>query len=115
MMEHAHAHTEVSHAPNVKRYLAVFAALMVLTVVTVLVSYWHLPLAAAILLGLAIATFKAGLVAYYFMHLKGEHTLILWLLAMTMAAMAILFLGPSVDSGLTSNRRIAQPIVTDGD
>lgn len=108
MTEHTHA--EDSHRPNVKRYLAVFAALMFLTVVTVLVSYWHLPPAMAIMLGLAIATFKAGLVAYYFMHLKGEHALICGLLAMTLAATAILFLGPTVDSSSTSWRRTPQPI-----
>lgn len=109
MMEHAHA--EDPHRPNVKRYLAVFAALMFLTVVTVLVSYWHLPPVAAVLLGLAIASFKAGLVAYYFMHLKGEHALICGLLAMTLAAAAVLFIGPAADSSATTERRIPQPVV----
>lgn len=107
----AHAHAEDPHRPNVKRYLAVFATLMFLTVVTVLVSYWHLPPVAAILLGLAIATFKAGLVAYYFMHLKGEHALICGLLAMTLAAAAILFLGPTADFSGNAERRISQPVM----
>ena len=40
--------SQEAHHPNVKLYIAVFAALMILTVVTVLVSYWHLPPAAAI-------------------------------------------------------------------
>lgn len=85
------------HAPNVKLYLGVFAALLVLTVVTVAVSYVHLPIAAAILVALAIATFKAGLVAAFFMHLKGERVLIYGLLALTLFFMGVLFLLPISD------------------
>ncbi|MBI4376419.1 MAG: cytochrome C oxidase subunit IV family protein [Elusimicrobia bacterium] len=87
-----------AHKPNVKAYLAVFAALMVLTVVTVSVSYWHLPPAPAIALGLAIATLKAGLVAAFFMHLKGERLLIYGLLGITVFFMAVLFTLPTWDS-----------------
>lgn len=85
------------HHPNVKAYLLVFAALMVLTVVTVLVSYVHLPPALAILAGLAIATVKASLVAAFFMHLKGERALIYGLLLMTVAGALILFVLPFSD------------------
>lgn len=62
--------TRKAHPPNVKRYLMVFAALMVLTVTTVAVSYLHLPIALAVLLGVFIATIKASLVAAFFMHLS---------------------------------------------
>lgn len=78
----------MSHPPpNIKLYLAIFATLMLLTGLTVLVSYWHLPPAAAIFVGVAIASIKAGLVVAFFMHLKGEHKLIyyfLGILAFTM-------------------------------
>lgn len=95
------------HAPDVKAYMMVFGALMVLTVVTVGVSYIHLPPVAAVALGLAIATVKAGLVAAFFMHLKGERTIIYGLLGVTVFFMAILFWGPLKDSGDLSPRRIA--------
>ena len=86
------------HHSNVKAYLAVFGSLMVLTVVTVAVSYLRLPIAAAVVLGLAIATVKAGLVAAFFMHLKGERVLIYSLLGMTIFFMAVLFIFPIADS-----------------
>ena len=97
-----------SHAPNVKRYLLVFAALMVLTVVTVLVSYWHLPVAAAVTVGLAIAAVKAGLVAAFFMHLKGERVLIYGLLGVTVYFLVFLFGGPLLDSAALADKRVAE-------
>lgn len=86
------------HKPDVKLYMIVFGALMVMTVVTVLVSYWHLPPAAAITVGLAIATFKASLVAAFFMHLKGERKIIYGLLGMTVFFLIVLFALPITDS-----------------
>lgn len=93
------------HHPNTKTYLMVFGALMALTVITVLVSYLHLPPVAAITLGLAIATVKASLVAAFFMHLKGERVLIYGLLATTFAAVIVLMALPIFDSELTSGQR----------
>ena len=95
--------------PDVRVYLAVFGALMVLTVVTVTVSWLHLPPAAAIMLGLAIAVFKAALVAAFFMHLKGERTLIYGLLGLALVFMAILFIIPISDSAGTADKRIHGP------
>jgi cytochrome c oxidase subunit 4 len=89
--------TPKGHSPNVKAYLAVFAALMALTVVTVGVSYLHLPKTAGILVGLLIATFKAALVAAFFMHLKGERQIIYGLLGLTLFFMAVLFILPIAD------------------
>jgi len=79
------------HAPDVKKYLIVFGALMVLTVVTVAISYLRLPIAGAVLLGMAVASLKAGLVAAYFMHLKGEKTLIFVLLGLCAVGLIFLF------------------------
>lgn len=95
--------------PNVKQYLVIFGILMILTVVTVGVSYWHLPPAMGILLGLMIATLKAGLVAAFFMHLKGERAIIYGCLGVTVFFMAILFLLPITDSVMTETR-LPQPI-----
>ncbi len=61
---------------QVKIYIRVFLALAILTVVTVGVSYLHLPLVAAIVLALIVASIKATLVAGYFMHLISEKRII---------------------------------------
>jgi caa(3)-type oxidase subunit IV len=71
----ASAHAD-DHAPNVKLSIAIFAALLVLTLLTVAVSKLHLERREAISLGLAIALTKASLVAAVFMHLWGENKLI---------------------------------------
>ena len=76
-------------ATQVRGYLFVFGALLVLTVATVGVSYLHLPKTPAIAIGLSIALAKATLVAMYFMHLKGEREMVYWPLALT----AFLFVG----------------------
>jgi cytochrome c oxidase subunit 4 len=67
-------------AVQVRGYLTVFGALLVLTVVTVGVSYLQLPEAETVVLALAIATAKAALVAMFFMHLKGERPAVMWTL-----------------------------------
>jgi cytochrome c oxidase subunit 4 len=68
---------------QVRIYIAVFVALMVLTIVTVAVSYLHLPLAAAVTVALLVATVKGSLVACYFMHLISEKKLIYAVLVLT--------------------------------
>jgi len=70
-------------AVHVKGYLAVFATLLVLTMVTVGVSYLHLPETPAVAIGLTIAVVKAALVAMFFMHLKGERPMVYWPLGLT--------------------------------
>lgn len=65
-----------AHADHKKLYLGVFAALLALTVLTVGVSYVHMPHARAIAVGLLIAAAKVSLIATFFMHLKYERKLI---------------------------------------
>lgn len=76
-----------------KAYIGVFVALMVLTVLTVAVSYFHMPVALAVIVALIIATFKGSLVAAVFMHLNHERKAIYWVLILTvvffLALMAI--------------------------
>lgn len=68
---------------SIRTYMMVFGTLMFLTVVTVGLSYLHLPRGIAIFLGLAVATVKASLVALYFMHLNHEKALIYLTLLIT--------------------------------
>jgi cytochrome c oxidase subunit 4 len=79
----AAAHDAHDIKAHVRTYMMVFGALAVLTVVTVAVSYIHLPTLPAVALGLLIATVKASLVAMFFMHLKGEKRSIVWTLLLT--------------------------------
>ena len=72
-------------------YVAVFGALLALTLVTVAMSYLHLPPAPTIALGLTIASAKAALVVLFFMHLKSEKPMVLWPLALTMFLFVALF------------------------
>ena len=68
---------------HVRIYITVFVTLMVLTIVTVAVSRFHLPVAIAVTVALIVATIKGSLVACYFMHLISEKKLIYAVLALT--------------------------------
>jgi cytochrome c oxidase subunit 4 len=80
---------------HVKTYILVFVSLMVLTLVTVSVSYLHLPVHQAITVALVIATVKGSLVACYFMHLISEKKLILWFLVLTVVFFLVLLALPA--------------------
>lgn len=70
-------------AVEAKGYLVVFGALLVLTAVTVGVSYLQLSTTGTVVLAITIATCKAALVALFFMHLKSERPMVYWPLGLT--------------------------------
>ncbi|HZT34649.1 MAG TPA: cytochrome C oxidase subunit IV family protein [Nitrososphaera sp.] len=72
MEQHAHQ----KHGASAGVYAMVFAALLALTVVTVGLSYVNLTHTGNIIAALIVATFKALLVALFFMHLKYEGRLL---------------------------------------
>ena len=76
-----------SHAEDIQKhvrtYVMVFVGLLALTLVTVVISTFHLPVAAAIAVALVVATVKGSLVACYFMHLISEKKLIYFVLSLT--------------------------------
>jgi cytochrome c oxidase subunit 4 len=76
---------------SVRGYLSVFAALLILTVVTVAVASLQLTEGMTVLVAITIATFKAALVAIFFMHLKGEKPMVFWSLGLTGVLLAALF------------------------
>jgi cytochrome c oxidase subunit IV len=84
---------------HVKVYITVFATLMVLTIVTVAISYLHLPVAFAITVALLVATIKGSLVACYFMHLISEKKLIYAVLVLTAVFFVALLALPSLTVG----------------
>jgi cytochrome c oxidase subunit 4 len=74
-----HHGDEIAHVMPVRLLIGVWAALMVLTVVTVTVTSIDLGSRFNLIIAMAIATLKAGLVVTYFMHLRWDrpfHTLI---------------------------------------
>lgn len=77
-----------------RTYLLVFAALAVLTVITVTVSYLDLNRTQAITVALFIATIKGSLVAAFFMHLLSEKKFIYSVLVLTLVLFAALFVLP---------------------
>ena len=98
MSDHVSATSD--HAVDIDRhvrvYITVFVALMALTIITVAVSYLHLPLAIAVTVALLVATVKGSLVACYFMHLISEKKLIYAVLALTAVFFAALLALPAV-------------------
>ncbi|NOS99569.1 MAG: hypothetical protein HOP29_02970 [Phycisphaerales bacterium] len=86
-------------AKHVRVYVTVFAALLVLTIVTVGVAQFHLPIRTAVALAMLIALIKGSLVACYFMHLISEKSIIYWVLTLTVLFFVFLMLLPVLDVG----------------
>jgi len=81
---------------HVRVYITVFVALMVLTIITVAVSYLDLSMAVAVPVALFIAIVKGSLVAGYFMHLISEKKLIYAVLVLTVVFFAALLALPAL-------------------
>jgi cytochrome c oxidase subunit 4 len=101
--EHVHMGVEdpnLHHSPEaikkeIRVYLIVFAALAVLTGLTVYACYGlKMPVHIAIMIALAIACTKGFLVAGFFMHLLTEKKLIYSVLGLTAFFVAVLLWGP---------------------
>ena len=89
-------HTAAEIDKQVKVYITVFVTLMVLTIVTVAISRFHLPVPMAVTVALVVATIKGTLVACYFMHLISEQKLIYAVLALTVAFFIVLLALPAL-------------------
>jgi cytochrome c oxidase subunit IV len=78
-----------------KVYVAIFAALAMLTIITVTASYLHLSTPLTITVALLIASIKGSLVAAYFMHLISERKAIYSILILTVIFFIVLMFVPS--------------------
>jgi len=87
-----------SHGTGYGIYLAVFAALLVLTGATVAVSYLDLGVM-NVAVALLIASLKASLVALFFMHLKFENKLV-WAFALVPIFFLVLIVGGTISDTL---------------
>lgn len=83
MSDHKH------HIMPLKVYVSVFACLLVLTVVTVWVSLFDFG-KLNMWIAMFVASIKAGLVAMYFMQLKYDNRLYLYILLAGFAFLALL-------------------------
>ena len=79
---------------HVRVYITVFVSLMILTIVTVAISRFHLPVPIAVTVALLVATVKGSLVVGYFMHLISEKKLIYAVLVLTVIFFGALMLLP---------------------
>jgi cytochrome c oxidase subunit 4 len=80
---HAHGHGAHDVSKEVRKYLLVFGALLVGTILTVVASYFHFGAFGNIIVALVIASVKAALVACFFMHLIDERKLVYGVLGAT--------------------------------
>ena len=81
---HGHGHGHHDVGKEVRKYMLVFGALIIGTILTVAVSYIDLhPHWKNIAIGLVIALVKGGLVACFFMHLIDERKLVYGVLGAT--------------------------------
>lgn len=90
----SHDHADIDK--HVKTYILVFVALLVLTLITVGISYLDLSTGPAVALALVVAGVKGGLVASYFMHLVDERKLIYWVMAATVFFFLFVLLFPMI-------------------
>ena len=72
MSSQSHADHSGPHISPLSLYLKVYGALLVLTVVTIGVSYLGLPATASIIVAMFVATIKSFFVCYWFMHLSHD-------------------------------------------
>lgn len=86
------------HETGNRRYITVWGVLMVLTAVTVAVSYVHLGMM-NVVVALLIASAKASLVALFFMHLR-EETRLVWGFALTPLFFLILIIAGTLTDTL---------------
>jgi cytochrome c oxidase subunit 4 len=91
---HGHDDSPEAIKKEIRKYLYVFGALAVLTLITVGIAELHLPTWQAIILALAVATVKGSLVAAFFMHLVSERKLVYAVLLLTVFFFGVLMWGP---------------------
>ena len=95
----AYTHTEEHHITTNKTYIIVWLALMILTAVTVYVSYINFGIL-NIVIALVVASIKASVVALYFMHLKFEDS-ITWVFALFPLSLLALLIALTITDTFT--------------
>ncbi len=85
---------------ELKMYTAVYVGLLCLTAATVSASWLHVSRYAAVSVALAMASVKAALIGWYFMHLKSERPLVWTVIGVGLLTVIILVVGVFPDLAL---------------
>jgi cytochrome c oxidase subunit 4 len=95
---HETSHHDLAHPVPKRVLIAVWAALVVLTIITVLVAGRDFG-RFNIWVALGIATLKASLVGLYFMHLRYDSPLNAMILIVALSFVALFIIGTITDTG----------------
>ncbi len=90
----SHSSSEEHHITSYKTYILIWILLMILTAVTVYVSYIDVGIF-NIVVAMSVASVKAAVVALFFMHLKFEDS-ITWGFALFPLALLALLIGMTI-------------------
>ena len=88
MIPEAHREEHAHHGPGYRTFVAIWASLMVFTVLTVWLSTIHLGFL-NVVAAMTVATAKALLVVLFFMHLKYENRTFHWMVFTAFFVLAI--------------------------
>lgn len=105
---HDHGHGDEPHVLPLKVYFGVWAALVLLTVITVAVSRFDFGSANTVI-AMLVATVKGSLVALFFMHLFYDNKLNLIILVASLVFVSIFFTPVLIDLG---SRGALDPVKT---
>jgi cytochrome c oxidase subunit IV len=94
---HDCAAVPLAHVVDIRVLLGVFAALIVLTAITVAVSYFDFGVF-NLMVALGVATIKASLVALWFMHLRYESGLNAFIFLVGVAFLGLFLMIAMLDS-----------------
>lgn len=97
-MEHKNEKNETHHIVSYKEHFSTLVALLLLTVLTVAISVFGADLRSlSVTTALLIASVKALVVAYYFMHLKYDLKLYRWLVLIVILLFVVFLLITGID------------------
>jgi cytochrome c oxidase subunit 4 len=89
----ARTHEHVHFEGSTKMFLSVLLGLLVLTVVEVVLAYFHVPLTIMLTLLIGLSLIKAAMIVAYFMHLRFERmSLVLTLIPTLVVCICLLFI-----------------------
>lgn len=108
---HGHSKYELGHIVPTRTFTIVFVALLVLTAITVGISYIDFGMM-NIVVAMFVASIKAMLVALFFMHLKYEKPETWLYAAFPIILLACLIGGVYIDNPFRSDNKIYLPEVT---
>ena len=97
---------------HVTTYMVILGTLLLLTLMTVAVSYMSVSVIMAIVLAVSIASLKSSLVAGFFMHLLGEKGVIYWVLFLCVILFLPLILVPVLSHVDSAGEQTSAVVIT---